>query len=473
MRLGLWSRTAAQNTETPPNGAPENWAPSAVNNWARETMDRIREWYEEPEWLDLISENGADWPTFTTESTTVFEVAGTDFTAKFVTGRRVKCVGDTTVYGYVVSSALDGSDTDVTMNWDGAGVTPANITEVWVGPLALKDSAYTAMGSGNGLDADTVDGIEASALTANFGKNFITNGRMNVAQRGTSFTSPAGAYTLDRWRADVDGGTGAVSQQDFTLGQTDVPDEPEHYLRYQLTGAGTNPVLVTRIEDVRTAAGQAVTFSAYMKADASRSVTASIKQNFGTGGTPTSESTHLTTGSWNLTTSWVRQTLSLTMDSISGSLLGTNGDDYVELHIAMPSGVTFTIDIADAQFELGASASSIDQRPIADELYACKRFFQRYEEGITGGGLAVVVLDNETPNGQGSFHFEQEMRDAPTLAISAAGSATACNGLTLTEIGTRSALINPTQSGNWGQNESANLRFVSAGGGTFDLDAEL
>ena len=67
--------------------------------------------------------------------------------------------------------------------------------------------------------------IGASALdsgVAQLGKNLIINGAMTVAQRGTSFTGlgTAAAYTLDRWKLDINGSPEAR----VTITQdTDVP----------------------------------------------------------------------------------------------------------------------------------------------------------------------------------------------------------------------------------------------------------
>src|SRR5688572_31210829 len=36
-----WSRVAANNNSAAPHGAGEGWAPSAVNDWARETMTAV------------------------------------------------------------------------------------------------------------------------------------------------------------------------------------------------------------------------------------------------------------------------------------------------------------------------------------------------------------------------------------------------------------------------------------------------
>lgn len=45
IQTSTWSETAASNNAAVPNGAPEGWAPSTVNNWSRETMAALkRDW---------------------------------------------------------------------------------------------------------------------------------------------------------------------------------------------------------------------------------------------------------------------------------------------------------------------------------------------------------------------------------------------------------------------------------------------
>ena len=55
--ISTWSTTAADNNSASPDGAPEGWAPSHVNNWGRETMAAVRTWYEDADgdgWTNLL-----------------------------------------------------------------------------------------------------------------------------------------------------------------------------------------------------------------------------------------------------------------------------------------------------------------------------------------------------------------------------------------------------------------------------------
>src|SRR5210317_2024163 len=71
-------------------------------------------------------------------------------------------------------------------------------------------------------------------------KNRIINGNFDIWQRGTSFsvTASTNIYTADRWRFVGAGFTGTLTRQNFTAGQTDVPNNPDYFARWDVT---TNP----------------------------------------------------------------------------------------------------------------------------------------------------------------------------------------------------------------------------------------
>jgi hypothetical protein len=163
----------------------------------------------------------------------------------------------------------------------------------------------------------TVDGdVQATSINggplAGF-RNAIINGNFDIWQRGTSFSNPiGGAYLADRWLHGFDGtgSTRTISRQSFTLGQTDVPNEPTYFLGYNQSVAGTGATVTNiqqRIEDVRTFAGQQVTLSFYAKAASAITLPEIvIQQGFGTGGSPSSIVNTTVASSVAISTSWTK-----------------------------------------------------------------------------------------------------------------------------------------------------------------------
>jgi hypothetical protein len=214
------------------------------------------------------------------------------------------------------------------------------------------------------------------------GKNKIINGDFGVWARGTSFSNPSGTYTADRFLIAPSTAvpTYTVSQQTFTPGTAPVAGyESTFFLRVDLTNqnGSTRQAITQRIEDVRTLAGQTVTFSFYAKANSSNTLgLIRFGQNFGSGGSAAVETT-ITLNSTALTTSWTRYTGSITVPSVAGKTIGTSS--YVYLFISAPTTATYTLDIWGWQLEAGSTASNFQTATgtIQGELAACMRYFQK------------------------------------------------------------------------------------------------
>jgi len=236
-----WSTVASENSGTAPDYAPEGHQRVLVNDIQREVMAATRRDAEDPAWFDrakgppglgyVITRVGAS------EVRLVHETVSTDATAKWTVGARVR-VGDgsTFVYGYIVSSVYSAGDNNVTLDLEGASVVQAtptsiesHVTNGTVGNAAFATTGNTLLqdppqiptiddlgdhvtldqGPGNGLNADTVDGLHAediietaSASQAGIG---LINGNFAVGQRGhalnqtTAFPTDNAAYVADGW----------------------------------------------------------------------------------------------------------------------------------------------------------------------------------------------------------------------------------------------------------------------------------
>ena len=292
------------------------------------------------------------------------------------------------------------------------------------------------------------------------GKNKIINGDMRVSQRGTTFSNPANfAYLLDRYAIYYDG-TGAtrtISQQTFTPGTAPAtPYEGANFFRYAQTVAGsgnTVNLIYQRIEDVRTLAGTSAVLSVWLKADSARTVTATARQYFGSGGSGDVNTGF--TGSASVTTSWQRFTFTISMPSISGKTIGTSS--ALEIQLALPSGTTPTIDIWGLQLEQGSTATAFQTATgtIQGELAACERYYWRSNSGGSASGHIGYAIAQNTTTAVGDAKLPVVMRIAPTsvdystLGLNVPGSGVAISSVTINggETSQDTASINITSSG--------------------------
>ena len=287
-----------------------------------------------------------------------------------------------------------------------------------------------------------ISNIQTSAINggplAGF-RNAIINGNFGFWQYSTSQTIGTTIntryFTADRWFNFFDG-TGAtrtVSRQAFTIGQSDVPDNPKYFYRLAQTVAGTgatNNLLTQRIESVYTLAGKEITVSFWAKAASTLTMTANVAQGFGTGGTPSANVVAFTSPSLNVTTTWQKFTVTGTVPSISGKTLGTSGDDNLTFQFLLPINTTFTIDIAQVQLEQGAVATPFEQRPISTELALCQRYYYASSTQSSSGAAAGISLGSfgyrplatgATGNNPRNFFFPVQMRAFPTITVSQFG----------------------------------------------------
>lgn len=262
-------------------------------------------------------------------------------------------------------------------------------------------------------------------------RNKIINGNFDIWQRGTSGAS---GYVADRWYNISAGSTAAISRQAFTLGQTDVPNEPTYFHRAVVTsvsGSGNLAVLQHRIEGVRTFAGQTVTLSFWAKADASKNIAIDLEQNFAIGGSATVAGIGVTTCA--LTTSWQKFTITATVPSISGKTIGTNGNDFFDVTFWFDAGSGFnsrtnslgqqsgTFDIAQVQLEAGDVATPFEVRSIGQELALCQRYYQKsYKISDFAGSAATdgaIVAVSPVTNCRIPVFLQVSMRTLPTVTF--------------------------------------------------------
>lgn len=354
-------------------------------------------------------------------SGTAWEVyAGADVVPVKVTDGRP---GKTTFIG--ATSPIGQVDGDIWIDQDTVtnAVVPTALTTKGDTFVATGNAAYTRLAAGNNGESLFADSSTSTGLRwqgdFNTGKNKILNSDFSIWQRGTSFTPGGGTtYSADRCFHYWDGnGSHTISRQTFTPGSAPVAGyEGQYFFRHQQTTAGTGgtymAVIGQLIEDVRTLAGQTVTFSFWAKADAARTYVYFFDQGFGTGG---SASVNAAALSVPMTTSWQRFTYTFNMPSVSGKTIGPNSS----LSVRMDSNAvntTQTIDIWGIQLEAGSVATPFTTATgnQALELAVCQRYYWRnaasQNYSLLGTGMA-----NSSTNVQFHLRHPVEMRTAPTV----------------------------------------------------------
>ena len=389
------------------------------------------------------------------------------------------------VVGKTGATGATGAAGGATISVSDAAPSSPTAGQLWWNSTANKLYIYyTDADSSQWVQATTPGAAgstgAAGADGAAVGRNRFINGNFDVWQRGTSFS--ASAYAADRWKNGYGGGNATVfSQQSFTLGQTDVPNNPEFYSRLVTTSAnsaGSYATLNQKIEDVRTFSGQTVTISFWAKADSVKNIAIEPYQNFGTGGSPSS-SVLVTPQKFALSTAWTKYTKTFTIPSITGKTIGTDANDFLQIAFWLEAGSTFnsrtdtlgnqngTFEFAQLQIEKGSSATDFEHKSIGETTRECNRYFV----GGTGNSLHIGAGGYATGSGQTAraytnATFPARMRVNPTVSITVTQKSNSIASVGYVAVNPSSGLFKGTTS-------SSGVPGTVWWRGTVELDAEL
>jgi hypothetical protein len=291
-----------------------------------------------------------------------------------------------------------------------------------------------------------------------FGKNLLINAKFDVWQRGTSIGDGIAIlneeYLADRWLCnDGVGGAMIISRESLGTGEKIGKFSPNffHRINFPTTAATSGSKVEQRIENVRVVDDETIAISFYAKGTMGGNISVDIRQNFGTGGSPSSDVT-TNVDTFALTGSWVKHEFTVNVPSISGKTGGSNNDDYLSLEFNLPGSELGTFDLALPQVEVGPKATDFEDRQLSSELQLCQRYYQELTYGETAHWSANFS--------RRLVHvYMTEMRDSPSGTIVPSTGA----GLTVNQI----------------DNTRVELQYVTGGSGTFiyrgsiELDAEL
>jgi len=345
-------------------------------------------------------------------------------------------------------------DTDAVLTYSGSawvGFDDSNAIQNSIvdakGDIVTASAADTParLAVGNNGETLVADSSTSTGLryNSNFaaGKNKLINGDMGIWQRGTSVAVPGNntqTFQADRFWAQHNGttnGTVTYARQSFTVGQTDVPNNPLYFARITNTTLGTSQTQTEfgqSIEDVTTFAGQTATFSFYVKASAAFTLTGFAYQNFGSGGSG-SVFTTLTLSTSTTTTSFQKITATVSVPSVSGKTVGAG--NYIAFYIRQGTPTAgSTIDFSNWQVEAGSVATAFQTATgtIQGELAACMRYYQNQYTSSTRWG---VGFSSSTTAGKFVVALPVAMRVPPT-SMSYGGTVVWYDGVGGAAVGT-------------------------------------
>ena len=240
------------------------------------------------------------------------------------------------------------------------------------------------------------------------GSNLLINGNMEIAQRGSSQTT-AGYGSIDRFVLSLSGATATMSQESFTIGQTDVAGS-DKYLKLDVTTGNNNSGIYYRVEakDAFPAINKQVTLSYYAKGT-SPTNGLEVAIAWYDGSTLSSYASTTVT----LTSTWTKYTHTFDVPSISGLTL-TNAAAFLELHWGQADTDTGTaayeVNLAQAKLEIGDTATPFEHRSYGDELARCQRYYEKY----TSRNISYAP-DNVNGNSRMMGQFTVTKRAQPTM----------------------------------------------------------
>lgn len=285
-------------------------------------------------------------------------------------------------------------------------------------------------------------------------RNKIINGKMEIAQRGTSFAAVgANTYTLDRWKTgnSVSSAVLAISQQ------VDAPSGSEfvNSLRVAVTTADTSiavgdNVLISQIIEgfnVRDLIGKTFTVSFWVRSSKTGTHCTSLSNS----GLDRSYVAEYTINSAN---TWEYKSFTVIGGIPSSGTWDFNNGNGLSLRFSLAAGTTFQVApgvwqtgnfiatsnqvncldtvgnifaITGVQLEAGSTPTNFEHRSMAVELSICQRYYEKsYPMSVVPGtnvgvdttgwpGMTVWGSGVSTASQYGTTHFRSTKRVTPTI----------------------------------------------------------
>tara|TARA_Y100001972_G_scaffold9795_1_gene10631 strand:- start:211 stop:1257 length:1047 start_codon:yes stop_codon:yes gene_type:complete len=343
--------------------------------------------------------------------------------------------------------------------------------------------------------------IQLSSSTGR--RNLVINGAMNVAQRGTSFTSiSSNTYTLDRWQLQAAGdGRSTITQS------TTVPNNNFLYsMKVDVTTADTSlgatdlQSFTQRIEGnamyqlgLGTSSAKSFTVSFWVRSNKTGTYCVAIRNASG-GRSITSEYSISSADTWEHKV--------ITFSGDTTGTYSTNNSEGINLNFVLLAGTNHDGKTADTweantafatdnqvnlfdntsnewyvtgvQVEVGSAATEFEHRSFEEELAACQRYYKRYNIGsdTAYSRLVVSTYSDTTSRFYVTMQLPVELRTTPTMAQ----SSLTLNGQAVTSVanvgGTQAMSFVFNHGGSIATNNQYQV-YGASGTGTLEFIAEL
>lgn len=233
----------------------------------------------------------------------------------------------------------------------------------------------------------------ANAVAAGANGSLLINANFRFWQRhgpssGNNPTNDVrGFHGPDHWLFDAGqaGESGALSRIRQTTPYVGSFSGEEWVLRWNKTtasGPGAETSIAQRVEHVGSLEGEAAVFAFDGFKSAGSNLTilgVDLVQNFGTGGSPSSDVTTPMSAQAGLTIDGTprRFVFSATVPSISGKTLGTNTPGYLEVKVRVALAVTFDVYLTACVLARSTVDPGWFPRPEGQDLRLCRRYYQK------------------------------------------------------------------------------------------------
>ena len=376
----------------------------------------------------------------------------------------------------------------------------------------MSTLATNAITDAIGGNTTTINGYTPT-MSNMAGRNRIINGDMRIDQRnaGASYSQSTSAiYGLDRWKGDIDTGTGRWDVQQVS----DAPVGFSNSLKVTITTQESQPTSARHqiyqpiegynISDLGfgTANASPITVSFWVKT----SVTGIHSVNVAS-----FDYVYTTSYTVNLADTWEYKTITIpgatagTWDSTNGGglylefTLGGGTDQIVAANtwysetstgivsdsVYLPATSGATWQITGVQLEAGSVATPFEHRQYGQELALCQRYYQKSYDYDTVPGTNTIVgsvtargdISSTMSNLPLGTRFVVTMRAVPTLVTySKSGTSGAISNLG-TSLGSQQSAVDTDVIGGLGTTGISYVNVVSATGPGVSMhytaDAEL